>query len=241
MAASSRKFKIEFSKQSNGAANWEAGFLIQSFQDSKAWIWLKNNEKVTIRKGSVNESFLAKLDTREVLTCAGYKIRILFESESHRVKSSAPSNPSSSDKLASESSCSAVPEVRVVSSLPAAEEETNSTPFSQKAFLDPVLLRSMRSYQIEAAAFLLNRLQDGPCSLHPSIPASRLNSDLPLTGAILADDMGTGKTLVGLSAVWALCRHGLGKVRFQYVNASIQCSAIIFCKHNLNGMYDLSS
>ena len=211
-----RKFKIEYSKQiPNGAAKWEAGYLIQSWQDGKAWIWLKNSDKVTIRKGSVNESFVSKLDSREALTCAGYKIRILIENEPH-VTSAPPLPPQCSKPLDVPReqpfpSASKV-ETTVFSSFKPHDRQSTNDTAPRQCFLDPVLLRSMRSYQIEAASFLLNRLQDGTCRLHPGVSASSLNSGIPLTGAILADDMGTGKTLVGISVIWALCRHGQGKV-----------------------------
>ncbi|MGA1199598.1 MAG: SNF2-related protein [Candidatus Latescibacterota bacterium] len=52
------------------------------------------------------------------------------------------------------------------------------------------LAEGLFPHQVEGVAFLLGRRR-----------------------AILADDMGTGKTLVGLSVIWALCRHGKGKVR----------------------------
>ena len=160
---------------------WESGFLIQSFHDGKAWVWLKNCDKVTIRKGSVNQSFIAKLGTGESLTCAGYTIRILCENEVPQASSPVV------DQKVSFSSSVQVPVDTSSREIPA---DTSVPPAQvQQAFLDPVLLRSMRSYQIEAASFLLNRLVDGPHNVRAAASVCDSRNSLPLTGAILADDM----------------------------------------------------
>jgi hypothetical protein len=240
MSEKSRQFKIEFSKQASSAVRWEAGFLIQSFHEGKPWVWLKNNKGVTIRKGCVSESFIAKLDTGDGLTCAGYMIRILYGNDIQQQQALPvdTEEPSRSEQQLNTQPISTstlvkvkVPHVDSLTNVPAAAD--TFVP-SQKAFLDPVLLRSMRSYQVEAASFLLNRLQDGPCSMHSSACSSSLNGGIPLTGAILADDMGTGKTLVGLSVIWALCRHAQGKVRQQHrqylillLCTALRCSALL--------------
>lgn len=201
-----RKFKIEFSKQ---GSKWESGFLIQSFHDGKAWIWLKNCDKVTIRKGSVSESFIAKLAAGESLTCAGYNIHILCENE---VPPAPRKVPSPVPKV--ESSISTV-EAPVNSSSIQIASDTSVLPAQpQKAFLDPVLLRSMRSYQIEAAAFLLNRLTDGPHGMSTAPPVSCSSrhpaaTDLPLTGAILADDMVGLDWLTHCHSLTITCLHSL--------------------------------
>lgn len=185
MSSKTRKFKVNYSKQTD---KWEAGFLIQSFHDGKAWVWLKNCDKVTIRKGSVNEHFVAKLDSGESLTCAGYEIRILCENAITQASSPVAVQNIPSNQVE-------VPMANSTIKTPANDDSLLLSSQSHTPFLDPVLLRSMRSYQIEAASFLLNRLVDGPRNTQirrnsDSPPPSRMLAyDLPLTGAILADDM----------------------------------------------------
>ena len=196
----SRKFKVEFLKQS-GSGKWEIGYLIQSFHNQKAWVWLKDENKATVRKGSVTSHFLTKLDSCDSFVCAGYNIRVMKEFKDEQKTCSVE------PKI-----CPIEPSDRPASTVCVEKNDRVTSNHDQDAYLDPVLLRCMRPYQVEAATFLLNRLQNGPCSTSPGITPSSINRDLPLTGAILADDMGTGKTLVGLSVVWALCRHSRGKV-----------------------------
>jgi SNF2 family DNA or RNA helicase len=81
---------------------------------------------------------------------------------------------------------------------------------------DESLLPMMRPHQIAAARFLLLRLlgeDHSSITKQPISPPDRKTQeiDIPLTGAILADDVGTGKTLTALSVLWALCRNGKGK------------------------------
>ncbi len=55
--------------------------------------------------------------------------------------------------------------------------------------IDKLLLKVMRPHQIEATKFLLNRLKDNNNNNTPN------SYEFPLTGAVLADEMGTGKVL----------------------------------------------
>lgn len=92
--------------------------------------------------------------------------------------------------------------------------------------LDPSLRALMRPHQIAGANFLLARLMgknadmekltNDPTAIHAhrhtTSHSDHPNIDMNLvTGAILADEMGTGKTLTSLSVLWSLCRHGLRK------------------------------
>lgn len=70
--------------------------------------------------------------------------------------------------------------------------------------LDEALLCKMRPHQVDAATFLLGRL----LGVDTDIVSS---TDIPVTGAILADAVGTGKTLTSLSVLWALIRRGRAK------------------------------
>ena len=84
----------------------------------------------------------------------------------------------------------------------------------------------MRPHQISGAEFLLNRLLGKTDSYGSDgieyLGASSSSSDNAenercsmhernITGAILADDVGTGKTLTCLSVLWAFIRHGRAK------------------------------
>ena len=92
-----------------------------------------------------------------------------------------------------------------------------SGPSLYSACLDEALKKKMRPHQLEAASFLLCRLlgmtidsdhQGSHSSNHSSTASS---SSSIITGAILADDVGTGKSLTSLSVLWALVRKGRAK------------------------------
>jgi DNA repair and recombination RAD54-like protein len=73
---------------------------------------------------------------------------------------------------------------------------------------DSDLTSILRPHQLEGLRFLLPRL----LGEEPGDRAESAAEDAaPVTGAILADDMGTGKSLTALAALWCLCRHGKGK------------------------------
>jgi SNF2 family DNA or RNA helicase len=94
------------------------------------------------------------------------------------------------------------------------EQHAASTDLFELHF-DQSLLPFMRPHQIAAARFLLLRLlgedHSSVIKQSKSQAAGNQGLDIPLTGAILADDVGTGKTLSALSVLWALCRNGKGK------------------------------
>ena len=73
-------------------------------------------------------------------------------------------------------------------------------------YMDPELEKILRPHQLHALQFLIPRLLGVELTGDTPDP-----SGIPLTGAILADDMGTGKTLTALAVLWCLCRHGKGK------------------------------
>eukprot|EP01038_Epipyxis_sp_PR26KG_P005214 gene5214-7254_t len=75
------------------------------------------------------------------------------------------------------------------------------------------LRQNLRPHQFDACTFILANL----LGTSESIPNDLL---FPLTGAILADDMGTGKTLVGITVATALCRK-------------LSCKCIIVCPTTL--------
>ena len=70
---------------------------------------------------------------------------------------------------------------------------------TEKVEITVGLLKQMKSHQIEAANFVLRLLSQSSDTI------DWLNE--PSTGAILADDVGTGKTLVGLVVMYSLTRH----------------------------------
>lgn len=78
-------------------------------------------------------------------------------------------------------------------------------------FLSPMLISKLHEHQKEAIIFLRQRLT---CDLQsPSSTSSASNRDKEnvstvshiYPGAILADDMGTGKTVISLAVMWSLC------------------------------------
>jgi len=188
------------------------------------WVWLKDKRKETVRKGKVTESFVSKLTVGSDLSVAGYVIRIVKERSVSSNGTHAPTDSASREMSCGDCSLNQTARDGAHTEVACEDRSLNSGDAYQRngvdeqfrmhehvsekrsVQLDPVLMRVMRPYQIEAAHFILRRLQgDGRQD-----PLETTN-DIPVTGAILADDMGTGKTLVGLSVIWAFCRHGRGK------------------------------
>ena len=62
--------------------------------------------------------------------------------------------------------------------------------------IDPKHLKLLKPHQVEGVNFLL-----------ACLTRSQLSPDALPTGAILADDVGTGKTLIGLITIYTLTRH----------------------------------
>jgi DNA repair and recombination RAD54-like protein len=86
---------------------------------------------------------------------------------------------------------------------------------SEKFLLDPVVASKMRPHQIDGAHFILKRI-NGQWPLvgdddSEILECSTSDPGLKSGGVILADEMGTGKTLTSLSVLWALVRNGMGK------------------------------
>lgn len=77
--------------------------------------------------------------------------------------------------------------------------------------IESSLLAVLRPHQLEAVQFLLSRMSAG---------VEDMREGDPTTGAILADDVGTGKTLVGLTTLHSLTRH-------------YHCKALIVCPSSL--------
>ncbi len=169
------------------------------------WVWLKNDKKETIRKGAVSEEFLKDLlvvasapRAGSFIDVAGYSIEILNEKEKKVLPNNTKENSINTSNVVS------------TDDLPGNIQTDPILSVAAQPQLDHVLMRSMKVHQIEAAKFILNRLLDDPAGAAKDNRAVSC-SHIPLTGAVLADDMGTGKTLVAIAVVWALVRHGRGK------------------------------
>jgi DNA repair and recombination RAD54-like protein len=67
-----------------------------------------------------------------------------------------------------------------------------------KVQIEASMLAMMKPHQLEAVEFIISRLTSSTLAC---------TTDEPSTGVILADDVGTGKTLVGLVSVYTLTRY----------------------------------
>jgi hypothetical protein len=177
--------------------NIEHGLLIAC--EKTLWVWLKNSSNVTIKKGAVSIDFITSLELGKSFPCLGYLVTIVKERESRESKEDVHNSEGISTR-------SVVSATAIESSTTQIVSETDTIPLSRRAQLDHCLLRVMKPHQIQAATFILKRLLDDNESDN-----NTSNHSIPQTGAILADDVGTGKTLIAISVIWALCRHGLGK------------------------------
>lgn len=68
---SSFTYNISYSKQNN---NWSKGYLIVT--PSTGWLWLKDNKKITINKGTVTQDVIKLIKENNSLICAGYNIKV---------------------------------------------------------------------------------------------------------------------------------------------------------------------
>lgn len=166
----------------------ESGYLIAC--EKTSWIWLKNEASITIRKGQIPKALFCTIKSGLRFPCGSYMVTVLKE-KGRTTNTASDSFIKKDDPSTAEVKSSSESNVKI---------EMQSTSSKVLPSLDSVLIRSMKPHQIEAANFILKRFND-----------LILPNHLPETGAILADDVGTGKTLVAISVVWAMCRHGLGK------------------------------
>ena len=175
---------------------------------SSGWTWLQNSKKETIRKGIFPKDVRDSIYVGNILTCAGYTIKVLSELDR---KGTLVEN---TDKILITQQVSNCDKKRKNSDVNTLSLE-NTKNAKVSIHLDIELQKMMRPHQIEGATFLLSRLLGGcndrnaNCDL---IDKDIISVDLPLvTGAILADEMGTGKTLTSLAVLWSICRKGCTK------------------------------
>ena len=217
---------------------WQPGFLITS--PSTGWIWLKDATKVTIKKGTIRPEIMAAIVVGATVSCAGCELKIIKD------LSTTPAPLTSSSSRSSSSNSAAMVENIPVgppnsldeqslkrkaasssssSSDDVVGDDARTKKHTTGVSVDPLLDAVMRPHQKEAAAFLISKLQgDAASMVAPAAAEQEVDHipTLPWTGAILADDMGTGKTLVGIAVLWAFCRHG-------------RCKGVVVCPSSLIG------
>lgn len=218
----SQLYEIEFARLEPNK-RYAPGFLITTVESG--WMWLKDANKVTLRKGVVSAQIMSSICEAASIVAAGYDIRIIKAvDKTLSVTTAAPKKSNDVEKENSSIPSSVPPssasdaEAHSTSSLPAPTatlETTDRDPAPPRPSLDQSLISSMRPHQVTAANFLLARLLGEDVNDEPAIPTTTRppisSMRLLTTGAILADDMGTGKTLTAIAVMWALIRHGRAK------------------------------
>jgi DNA repair and recombination RAD54-like protein len=222
-------FKIVYIEPQNKENINLDGYLIADY--SNKWLWLKSLDKTTLRRGQVSDAIMDSLVLNAEFTLAGYSIRIV--QAGNRKRASGNENgkrthespfSSSSDRAAAPSLLEELEPKRLnlgsVTSKgkgnekDAGEYEDKFKAKESKVQLDPVVKNLLREHQIVATEFLLKILAPpSPCSSNlssSSSQSSKQQSVVP-TGAILADEMGMGKSLTCLAIVWAIVGRGAGK------------------------------
>ncbi len=181
------------------------------------WIWLKNAKRATVQKGQLSTDKLAQISEGAELRLGHFRVKITKTLVQATEVLQEVSNDDKKDVEA------AVETTKVV-------VDTQKPLQQAPPRLDTDLLRRMRPHQASGAAFLLARLLGENVKWSdPELPV--VSSDagtaegaavntLPVTGAILADDMGMGKTLTALAVIWALVRHG-------------RCKGVVVCPSGL--------
>lgn len=248
------------------------GYLIVS--ESKKWLWLKNDQKITIRNGAVDDDLIMKICVGNTFYAAGFDIKVnkLINSSCDKTDNNSSTgndtdntinhhniirnkeneksiitdtiistsmimteNPiSTSTKKNSKRKAHNEmerPTLKDIKNLDNTDTITKVTRNEDENYylkseveLDPLLKTKMRPHQIEGAKFILDILL-GKKQINKEID-NDLTLDLSvISGAILADEMGCGKTLTSLSVLWSLCRHG-------------RCKGIIVCPKSLLGNWE---
>lgn len=183
----------------------EDGFLIA--QPSSGWLWLKNRQKQTVNKGKVGDDVMklitAERNSKKIMV-GGFDI-IIQEEIARKivdVENSAVCNQATT--IDEDQPILKKSKQEVVINNPIVVETGPS--------IDPVLEKVMRPHQLYGAKFLLDKLLGVHNNRERTDIERSLCIDLSIvTGAILADEMGTGKSLTGLCVLWALCRNGRAK------------------------------
>ena len=94
----------------------------------------------------------------------------------------------------------------------------------RSSLVDPAVRQKLRIHQLQACDFVLDRLFPEAFSVQPST-LEQNPFVVPQTGAIIADDVGTGKTFVALSIIFTLCK-------------SKSCKAVVVCPTSLIGNWE---
>ncbi len=186
----------------------ENGFLIA--QPSSGWLWLKNRHKQTVNKGKVGDDIM-KLITAErndkKIMVGGFDI-IIQEEIARKIV-----DVENSAELCNQVSVTTIDENQPI--LKKSKQEVaidNPIVAETGPSIDPLLEKVMRPHQLNGAKFLLDKLLGVHNNRERTDIEKSLCIDLSIvTGAILADEMGTGKSLTGLCVLWALCRNGRAK------------------------------
>eukprot|EP01041_Mallomonas_annulata_P008816 gene8816-18247_t len=225
-----RSFKIRYSSMSTSEEEkiWFQGFLIISSE----WLWLKDDKKVTIRKGKVGKDMVESLSTTDTVTSCGRYI-IHNQMEIFNINSTSVNSADINTKYQNKENLlmnrSQVNDVTQNKKIKMEESD-----LTQKSLftIDDTVKSLLKPHQIVAAEFLINRLrgrdptQTLPEATNDISNLEQQTSSGPLvTGAILADEMGTGKTLTALSVLWTFCKYG-------------RCKGVVVCPASLVGNWE---
>lgn len=175
----------------SGAANGD-GFLLVQHSEGDPYLWLKDSTRRTLRKGSVARLELPKINSGTELRLAGYLIQVLVLEQTQGPEETVTEKENQVQVPDRKRHCEG------------ATDDDSSIAKVKEMKIDAGLLKLLKPHQVEAVHFVLRCLTraEGP------------------TGALLADDMGTGKTLAGLAALHTLTRH-------------FTCKAVVVCPSSL--------
>ena len=120
------------------------------------WMWLKDADKVTLRKGQVSAAIMDSIREGASITAAGFEIRILKQIDKPlSVTTVAP--PPKKSAAEKENEIREIQQQRARErEAAAAQEALDKRP--TRPSIDPALLAVMRPHQVSAASFLLARL-----------------------------------------------------------------------------------
>jgi SNF2 family DNA or RNA helicase len=159
-------------------------------------MWLKTEDYHPINQGKLPSGVVDRIKVGAELDIGVYSMEIV---ELCAAQQEIENIETVSESLRSEVSTCTTNMKRPQPSHPLQEEDRSMvSKRSRSIIIDPSLLAVLKPHQLEAVSFLLDRLTSPACNMTP---------DDPPTGAILADDVGTGETLVGLAVLHTLTRH----------------------------------
>lgn len=158
------------------------------------WMWLKDSQKHTIRKGMIGPELVRSIVLLQSVKIAGYCITIVDQIVQNTATSSSESSSKESQEVTTVAKVAndAQPITAGALSIPPAIEPESSSP--ELPELDSQLRKVMKPHQIAGYDFIVKNLCANVRTVKSTSSSDTEAAHIRRSGgAILADDVGTGK------------------------------------------------